>query len=137
MRRSAGIVLVRKKDNNWRFLLLRAYRNWDFPKGMVEPSEDPIDTAKREVLEETGIAEPTFRWGPVFKETLPYHSGGKKIARYYIAETRQSAVTFAINPEIGKPEHHEYRWASYREVLDLAPERLHPIIEWAKALIDN
>ena len=51
---SAGIVVVRKEKQEWKYLFLRAYRNWDFPKGLVEPSEDPIDTAKREVQEEAG-----------------------------------------------------------------------------------
>ena len=33
---SAGVVVVRQTDSGWRFLMLRAYRNWDFPKGLVE-----------------------------------------------------------------------------------------------------
>jgi 8-oxo-dGTP pyrophosphatase MutT (NUDIX family) len=131
---SSGIVVVRKETGRWRYLFLRAYRNWDFPKGIVEPEEDPLETAKREVEEEAGITELHFQWGPVFKETMPY-GGGRKIARYYIAETSQSTVTFSINPELGKPEHHEYRWLSYDEIKELSPQRLLRIIEWASALI--
>jgi len=131
---SAGIVVVRKKADQWKYLFLRAYRNWDFPKGIVEPTEDPLETAKREVKEETGITDLNFRWGHVFKETMPYHSRGKKTARYYIAETSTADVTFSINPEIGKPEHHEYRWLSYSEIKKLSPERLLIIIEWANNL---
>lgn len=136
MIRSAGVVVVRKEANQWKYLFLRAYRNWDFPKGIVEPSEDPLETAKREVQEEAGITNLNFRWGDVFKETSPY-SGGRKIARYYLAETPESIVTFSINPEIGGPEHHEYRWLSYDEFRKLSPQRLLPIIEWANNLIDR
>jgi len=136
MIRSAGAVVVRKEANRWKYLFLRAYRNWDFPKGIVEPSEDPLETAKREVQEEAGITNLNFRWGDVFKETSPY-SGGRKIARYYLAETPESIVTFSINPEIGGPEHHEYRWLSYDEFRKLSPQRLLPIIEWANDLIDR
>lgn len=136
MIRSAGVVVVRKEANQWKYLFLRAYRNWDFPKGIVEPSEDPLETAKREVQEEAGITNLNFRWGDVFKETSPY-SGGRKIARYYLAETPESIVTFSINPEIGGPEHHEYRWLSYDEFRKLSPQRLLPIIEWANDLIDR
>ncbi|UCF94623.1 MAG: NUDIX domain-containing protein [Desulfobacterales bacterium] len=131
---SAGTVIVRKDHGEWKYLFLRAYRNWDFPKGIVEPPETPLETAKREVQEETGIRALSFRWGEIFKETLPYNRG-TKIARYYIAETSDSAVTLAINPEIGKPEHHEYRWISGEEIERLAPARLRPIIQWADDLI--
>ena len=132
---SAGVVVVRREKDEWKYLFLRAYRNWDFPKGLVEPEEDPLETAKREVSEETGLTDLTFTWGHAFKETLPYYSGGKKIARYYIAETSESNVTFSVNPEIGKPEHHEYRWLSSEEIKKKAPERLAVIVEWAKTTI--
>ncbi len=131
---SAGIVIVRKEKEEWKYLFLRAYRNWDFPKGIVESTETPLETAKREVKEESGITNLNFRWGNVFKETLPY-AGGNKVARYYIAETLESTVTFSINPELGRPEHHEYRWLSYDEIKKLSPKRLLIIIEWANSLI--
>ena len=127
---SAGIVLVRWDEDEWKFLFLRAFRNWDFPKGVVEPNENPLETAKREVQEETGIQDLQFRWGYPYQETEPY-SGGKKVARYYLAQTRSSKVVFSINPEIGSPEHHEYRWVSYPELKELAPARLQPVVQWA------
>ena len=37
-RLSAGVVVVRETSDGWRFLLLRAFNHWDFPKGMVEPA---------------------------------------------------------------------------------------------------
>ena len=128
------MVIVRKERDQWRYLFLRTYRLWDFPKGEVDEGEDPLETAKREAEEEAGISEFRFRWGPVFKETEPYR-GGKKIARYYIAETNQSEVTLSVNPELGRPEHHEYGWLSYEEMKKLAPERLLPIIEWANKIV--
>ncbi|RJQ49539.1 MAG: NUDIX domain-containing protein [Desulfobacteraceae bacterium] len=132
---SAGVIVVRRSGDRWLFLLLRAYRNWDFPKGIVEEGEDPLVSARREVLEETGITDLRFRWGAVFKETVPYRSSGQKIARYYIAETRQASVVFSINPEIGKPEHHEYRWVSPDGIQALVPGRILPVIEWAQDLL--
>jgi 8-oxo-dGTP pyrophosphatase MutT (NUDIX family) len=131
---SAGIIPVRQKNQEWQFLFLRAFRNWDFPKGIVEPGEDPLDAAQRELREETGITDFWFRWGHVYRETAPY-SGGKKVARYYIAETRTAKVVFSVNPEIGRPEHHEYRWLTYDDLKRLSPERLKDIIEWAKEVV--
>ena len=134
---SAGAIVVRKESGQWKFLFLRAFKNWDFPKGIVEPGEDPLQAAVREAREEAGIRDLTFPWGNVFKETQPYRSGGKKVARYYLAATSQSKVTFSVNPEIGKPEHHEYRWVPYEAVRKLAPDRLLPIIDWANEIIEQ
>ena len=70
-RLSAGVVVVRETADGPRYLLLRAYRHWDFPKGMVEAGEEPLAAARREVAEETGIATLDFAWGEVFRETAP------------------------------------------------------------------
>ena len=80
---SAGIVIVRKKEDDWLYLFLRAYRNWDFPKGEVKPEENPLETARREAKEETGISDLSFNWGYIFKETEPYSRGRKKARTAY------------------------------------------------------
>jgi bis(5'-nucleosidyl)-tetraphosphatase len=133
---SAGIVIVRRAERQWTYLFLRAFRNWDFPKGIVEAGEDPLNAAKREAAEETGITELDFRWGPIYRETEPY-SGGEKVARYYIAETTCARVVFSVNPEIGRPEHHDYRWLTYTEIKKLAPKRLQGIVEWASGVVGD
>lgn len=134
---AAGVVVVRREDHEWRYLFLRAYRNWDFPKGLVEKDESPLDAAIREVREETGISDLNFAWGTKWKETAPYPSGGKKVARYYLAKTTTSRVEFSVNPELGRAEHHEYRWVSCAELRELAPARLKPIVEWAADLVEK
>jgi 8-oxo-dGTP pyrophosphatase MutT (NUDIX family) len=73
------VVVVRSGPTGWLFLLLRAYRNWDFPKGVVEPGEDPLAAARREVREETLIRDLQFTWGEEYRETAPYSNN--KIAR--------------------------------------------------------
>ena len=60
---SCGIVIARQYDVGWLTLLLRAYHNWDFPKGLCEDGEQPLQAATREVHEETGITELQFEWG--------------------------------------------------------------------------
>ncbi len=132
---SAGVIVVRREGNTWRYLLLRAYNYWDSPKGIVEAGEDPLQAARREVAEEAGIKDLTFTWGHDYQETPPYGQG--KIARYYVAETTQAEVTLPISEELGRPEHHEYRWMSYQEARGLVAPRVAPILEWAHALISG
>lgn len=128
--RAAGAVVFRRSDRGIRILLLRAYKNWDFPKGLVEPGENELAAAKREVEEETGLADLDYPFGDEFKETLPY--SGNKVARYYLAETDAEKLALPVSPELGRPEHHEYRWVSFDEAEDLLPPRLSIVLEWAK-----
>lgn len=132
---SSGIVPVRFADGDWKLLVLRAYKNWDFPKGVVEANEDPLDAAKRETLEETGIDDLDFVFGEDYKETVPY--AGNKVARYYVAETAAADITLPVSPALGRPEHHEYRWVTCDEAEDLLPPRLAGVLEWVRARINE
>jgi 8-oxo-dGTP pyrophosphatase MutT (NUDIX family) len=133
--RAAGAVVFRRSDRGIRLLVLRAYKNWDFPKGLIEPGEDALAAARREVLEETGLADLAYPFGDEFKETLPY--SGNKVARYYLAETDAEKIELPVSPELGRPEHHEYRWISFDEAEDLLPPRLAVVLEWAKKTITS
>jgi 8-oxo-dGTP pyrophosphatase MutT (NUDIX family) len=131
---SAGVVVARRNPGGWYLLVLRAYRNWDFPKGMVEPGEAPLDAAIRETAEEAAIGDLAFRWGEGYCETAPYGRG--KVARYYLAETAQEAITLPVSPELGRPEHDEWRWVSFDEARRLLPPRLQPILAWARQRLE-
>jgi len=82
------------------------------------------------VQEETGLSALDYPFGDEHKETLPY--SGNKVARYYLAETDADKIELPVSPELGRPEHHEYRWASFEEAEDLLPPRLAIILEWVK-----
>jgi len=131
--RSAGVVVVRHVNDDWRVLLLRVYNYWDCPKGVVEAGEDPLTTARREVREETGIVDLQFRWGDGWVETPPYSKN--KVARYYLAETQTADVELPVNPALGTPEHHEFRWLSFDAALALAVPRVSAVLNWARATI--
>jgi len=62
---AGGIVFRRLPELGPRFLLIRdSYDNWGFPKGHLEPGEERPDAARREVAEETGLADLVIH-GPV------------------------------------------------------------------------
>jgi len=132
-RLSSGVVVVNVVRPTVHFLLLRAYKNWDFPKGLVEPGEQPIDAALREVREETTLDNLSFDWGLGFLETGPYNKG--KISRYYLARSSETAVRLPINPDLGMPEHHEARWLQFDQALQLVTPRLLPVLRWARGII--
>ena len=74
MEKSCGFVLF----NSDEFLLIQHPTksngdegHWDFPKGHVEGIETELETAKRELIEETGIAE--FRIFNGFRHRIEYN----------------------------------------------------------------
>ena len=132
-RRSAGAVVFRRTAQGVRYLVLRAYANWDFPKGLMEEGEEPVQAALRELREETGIATTEFEWGERHMDTGPYSRG--KTARYFLARTAEENVVLGPSPETGEPEHHEWRWVSFDEAYDLASPRVREVVRWARQII--
>lgn len=127
---SAGVIPVRRTDGRWLYLLLRAYQYWDFPKGKTEAGETPLEAAMRELKEETGLTQVDFNWGYDYIETGPYARG--KVARYYLAETSETRVVLGIVPELGRAEHHEYRWMDYEEAYRRTSPRVQRVLEWSR-----
>ena len=80
MDKSCGVVLF----NSGKVLLLRhsplssrGGGHWDFPKGHIDDGETEIQTALRELEEETGIANANVIDG--FRDTITYtFSGGQE-----------------------------------------------------------
>ena len=130
---SCGVVVARQTDAGWVTLMLRAFHHWDFPKGIRERGEEPLQTAIREVAEETGLTDLSFDWGDRFFETGPYSRG--KTARYYLARTTQDEVVMGLSPETGKPEHHEWKWVSFDEAYDMASPRVRTVVQWARQVV--
>lgn len=53
---SYGIIPLRKQDHIWNVLLVQLHAgHWGFPKGHPNPQETHLETAQRELLEETGL----------------------------------------------------------------------------------
>ena len=93
--RSAGGVVVRYQGADPLFLLIRdSYGHWGFPKGHLERDEPPEVAAKREVLEETGLADvglvgsiAIIDWQFRFRGTLIH-----KNCEFFLMETASSTT---------------------------------------------
>lgn len=128
---SAGIIPVRQHQGRDEFLLLRCFKYWDFPKGEIDPGEIPLQSALRELTEETSIPHVELKWGESFYETEVYSKG--KTARYYLGLVSGSPkIELLPNPESGLVEHHEFRWVSFEEGMNLSNPRIQKVFEWAK-----
>jgi len=125
------VVVVRDTADGPRVLLLRAYRNWDLPKGRLEAGETTLEAAIREVREETGLSDLDFAWGEDSIETEPYAGG--KVVRFYVARSPAGEVSLPINPALGRAEHHEFRWLGIDAALSLTVPRLQRVLQWAVA----
>ncbi|MGQ4894645.1 MAG: bis(5'-nucleosyl)-tetraphosphatase [Candidatus Njordarchaeia archaeon] len=112
--KSAGAIIFRKEENRAYYLLLHYQAgHWDFPKGNIENGEKEIDTAKREIYEETGIQDVEFIFG--FREVIEYfyYRNGQKVYKtvvFYLAKTNTKEVRLSY-------EHKGYAWLSYEEAI--------------------
>lgn len=132
---SAGVAVVRRIDGRWHYLLLRAFDYWDFPKGEVEPGEEPLAAACREVTEETTLVGLDFYWGHGFIESGPY-GPRKKTARYYLAESSDGEVSLPVSAVLGRPEHEEFCWVDAAGASRLLNRRMQVVLSWVVRQIE-
>tara|TARA_Y100000592_G_scaffold96680_1_gene165624 strand:- start:728 stop:1159 length:432 start_codon:yes stop_codon:yes gene_type:complete len=135
MIQSAGIIVIDKISEGPEptILCVRAYSNWDFPKGQLDPGESHIEAAVRELEEETTLTLDDISLIGLKAPSVSYGSGKrKKTATYFLAD-RTSLVEpyLPVNPDLGKPENDEYRWVPVSEIEKLMPSRLSPVVSYA------
>ncbi|MBO6140881.1 MAG: NUDIX domain-containing protein [Ruminococcus sp.] len=89
--KSCGAIVYRKYHGNTEILLIKHINSghWSFPKGHVEGDETEVETAKREILEETGIE---VNLDPTFRETVSYSpkKDTQKVVVYFIAKAKNT-----------------------------------------------
>lgn len=113
--RSAGAVLFNDDDGVIRFLILHyPAGHWDFPKGNIEKGEEPAETVKREISEETGITDIEIL--PGFKRKIEYYyrRNGELIRKqviYLLARAKTRDVTLSY-------EHKNYTWLELDEAIN-------------------
>ena len=110
---SCGAIVFRKIGDEYRYLVIKNNRSthWSFPKGHVEMGETYEQTAKREVLEETGLH---IKIIPGFRETSQYMIQNRisKSVILFVASTKDT------NTIIQESELEDYAWLSYDVCMD-------------------
>lgn len=103
--KSCGAIVYRKYHGNTEILLIKHVKSgyWSFPKGHMEDGETEVETAEREILEETAI-EVFIDDG--FRETVnfsPRRDTFKEVV-YFVAKAKN------YNFEPQKDEIAEIKW---------------------------
>lgn len=130
---SAGLVIVHHDGSRYRFLALREFSAWDFPKTPVSEGEDPLATALSEARAATGIEELDLDWGDEHRETVASDDGA--VSRYYMAQSKTMDVELRLPAGAGSDEDYEYRWVTAQEAEDVLPPRLALVLDWAVRML--
>jgi predicted NUDIX family NTP pyrophosphohydrolase len=98
---SAGILLYRRRAGDLEVLLVhpggpfwakKDWGAWSIPKGEMEPGEDPLDRAKQELAEETGVTA-----GGPFLPLAPVKQAGGKVILAWAVEGDCDAAAIISN----------------------------------------
>lgn len=139
--RSAGFVVFRTIGGSREFLLLDYGRHWDLPKGHVEKGEKELDTALRELREETGIVEPQVI--PDFRQEINYYFRDKKkglvhkTVAFFLARTHFSSDEIILSREHEGFEFLPYDTAMKRITFPTARKILQGAEERLRSMGDN
>ena len=110
--KSCGAVVFTKINNEIKFLIEEMVEgHFAFPKGHVENNESDIETAKREIKEETGL---DVMFLSCFKESTHYYpmQDVEKKVIYFLAEANVIG-----NLKVQKDEVREIYFLNYDEAL--------------------
>ena len=109
--KSCGAVVYNPERQS--FLIIKMLNgNWGFPKGHTENQETDIQTAIREVTEETGIKIEILDGFKKSIKYIPFPEVLKEVI-FFIGITKEEKVV------IDKGEIEDYMWCSYEEALKM------------------
>lgn len=112
--KSCGAIVYRKFHGNTEILLIKHVNSghWSFPKGHMEYGENEVETALREIKEETNIdviLDPTFR-------QIVSYSPKKDVQKevvYFVAKAKSSELLAQVE------EISDIRWVELDHALTL------------------
>jgi bis(5'-nucleosidyl)-tetraphosphatase len=126
-----GIVPVFSTVADTLFLLIQHQAgHWGFPKGHPHPGESPIEAAKREFQEETGIHDCEVLEEPSFVEHYSFvkNEGPGAAEHYFFAkkgEPIEKTVTYflafvnSMEVQLQEEEIQNSAWSSFEEAVKL------------------
>ena len=111
---SAGAACWKRSPEGIKYLILLQVKSgrWSMPKGHMEKGETELQTATREIYEETGL-RPKIDPVLIGDVCYPTRHGTLKVNHFFTAECDDSPITAQ------KEEVREYRWETKEEAMKL------------------
>jgi bis(5'-nucleosidyl)-tetraphosphatase len=112
---SFGIVPFLNEEGTWKVLLIlhREGNHWGFPKGKANPGETPLESATRELKEETGLVVTTvLRKEPMIEQ---YQFRRKK--QFTVKTVQYFPALVQGSLDLQEEEIREARWLTISEAL--------------------
>ncbi len=118
--KTIGIITFKKKGRSIHYLLLHyGGEYWNFPKGHQEKEESELDTALREVREETGIGKVKIIEGFKYEYDYDFNTKVKdgikqqvyRHAIFFLGEIKAEKIKISN-------EHLDYGWFDFETALE-------------------
>jgi bis(5'-nucleosidyl)-tetraphosphatase len=131
-----GIVPIFANKTDSLFLLIQHQAgHWGFPKGHANPGESALETAKRELEEETGIRDCEVLEEPSFVEHYSFVKKGEPIAKtvtYFLAFVNSMEV------QLQEAEIQNSAWICFEEAVKLITfDANRQVLREVKAYLDG
>lgn len=114
--KSIGVIPVRRDDNDFLFLLVhQVVGHWAFPKGHPNPGETELETALRELNEETSISKCQIVEDFRYTQTYSFVENGETTNKEVIF-----FIGFVSNDEIKimEDEVQAFAWLPFDECME-------------------
>lgn len=130
VRRACGVIPFRKTDVGIEYLLLLQTNGfWSFPKGHMNAFEQEVETALRELNEETGLDGDLL---PELREMVTYPMDNGR--------TKQVVVFPGVvsgNIVLQHAEVISYRWVAAQEAKQLLHPDFHPVMDRIQRILED
>ena len=129
-RPAAGIMLVNREGKVWVGQRLDSTLTaWQMPQGGLDPGEDPLEGAYRELEEETGIPRDKVEMLACCEEQLLYDLPDDLLGKVWKGKWRGQRQTWFlarflgedsdVNLQTSEPEFRAWKWAEPHELPEL------------------
>jgi bis(5'-nucleosidyl)-tetraphosphatase len=110
-----GIVPILRSAAEWQFLLIQHHAgHWGFPKGHAEAGETAIETALRELWEETGVQPDGVLEDTPFVEEYCFEKNGERVEKtvtYFVGWVQSEKVECQVQ------EIQAYAWVNFETAM--------------------